>query len=118
MDLLGIEASTRYRGNMPQTLAWWSHIRHAKQGTDRSRDAAMPSAGAAVLRELARGRHPSPQGNGRPFVRHHRFSWAVLVLCLGLVIDACLVLLLVELMQMVLALLGLWELLARHAVGI
>lgn len=84
-----------------------------ERGTDRSRASAFLSAAGAVLRELASGRHRIPQGLPaiRAFCR--RVPWRLLGLLVSLVVQAVLMVMVWQLVDLCILLFELWAELAR-----
>lgn len=84
-----------------------------KQGIDRSRASAFLSAAGAVLRELARGRRLSPKLVPAFRALRRRVPWRLLMLCVGFVVQAVLLVLVGQLVDLSISLMEVWAELAR-----
>ena len=80
----------------------------------------MPPRGAASqkLREIASGQHFLPQAVLAIRALWRRVPWQRLLLCLGLVVQAGLLWLMWQLIELIIDLFEVWALLARHSLGL
>lgn len=91
------------------------HTRGMERGTDRSRVAAFLSAAGRMLRELAGPGTLSPNGLSRGFVLLRRIAWRRLLLLVGFLVQAVLMWMLWQLVELCISLFEAWVILARHS---
>jgi hypothetical protein len=84
-----------------------------KRGDGTSRSITFPEVPAAIARVLAKGRRLSPLMGAPAFRALRRVAWLKLLLCLGFVVQACLVLLVWQLVDLCIGLMEVWLDLAR-----
>lgn len=89
-----------------------------KQGTDRRASPFWAHLYDLMRRELAKGRHLPPKGSPAFRALWRRVPWKMLLLCLGFVVQAGLLWLMWQLIDLVIQLFEVWTLLARHSLGL